>query len=151
PWRAPGRAPSSRPSCVRPSCARPYQLSTMRSRCGMASTMPRTAGLSGRTTRCRIFRNPSDLSTRLCVKLHPMPLPYCSMVMVFAEAARAARAGFFAAFFFAVFTAPVSGIGGHLAGRRLVAGHSLAASPLGDRILELEQAVERRLDDVVRV
>src|SRR2546425_801420 len=55
----------------------------------MALPRPRTAGLSGRTTRWRGWRRPSDLRMRFCRKGHPMPLPYCSMTIVLPAARRA--------------------------------------------------------------
>src|SRR2546426_269064 len=54
----------------------------------MALTMPRTAGLSGRTTVWCGWRRPSDRSTRFCLFGQAMPLTYCTMVIVFPDAAR---------------------------------------------------------------
>src|SRR3989442_4047350 len=55
----------------------------------MALTMPRTAGLSGRTTVWCGWRRPSDRSTRFCLFGQAMPLAYCTIMIVFPEAARA--------------------------------------------------------------
>src|SRR5438093_10055400 len=168
----------------------------IRTRCGMALTMPRTAGLSGRTTVWCGWRRPSDRSTRFCLFGQAMPLAYCTIMIVFPEVARArldsalppgatsetrgspaasATAASVACAFgeatrfarlFAVAARGVAdffgrseappvffalGIGDLRPRRRGRGGLAESPVPALPRVLELHQAVERRLHHVVRV